>query len=118
MSTVTDILPGVAVSDFDTALPWYEKLFGRPADDKPMEGLVEWLFHSARLQLVEDPERAGKGTVTLVLDDIKEYYAELAQRGLSPEAIDETSSDKVLFSFISDPEGNRFALVEWRPGAA
>jgi predicted enzyme related to lactoylglutathione lyase len=116
MSKIADVLPGVAVSDFESALPWYETLFGRPADDKPMEGLAEWLFDGARLQLVEDPDRAGKSTVTLVLDDIKAYYEELEQRGLTPEALDETTSEKVLFSFIADPEGNRIALVEWRPG--
>ena len=116
MSNITDVLPGVAVTDFETALPWYEKLFGRPADDRPMEGLAEWLFGGARLQLVEDSDRAGKSTVTLVLDHIKAYYKELDERGLTPEALDETTSDKVLFSFIADPEGNRIALVEWRPG--
>ncbi len=93
MSKIADVLPGVAVSDFESALPWYENLFGRPADD-----------------------RAGKSTVTLVLDDVKAYYEELEQRGLTPEALDETTSEKVLFSFIDDPEGNRIALVEWRPG--
>lgn len=109
MSNVIDILPGVAVMDFETALPWYENLFGRPADDRPMDGLAEWLFGGARLQLVEDSDRRGKSTVTLVLDDIKAYCDELEERDLTPEALDETSSDKVLFSFIADPEGNRIA---------
>jgi predicted enzyme related to lactoylglutathione lyase len=116
MSTITDILPGVAVADLETALPWYEKLFGRPADERPMEGLAEWLFGGARLQLVEEPDRAGKSTVTLVLDDVRTYYEELNKRGLTPDALDETTSEKVLFGSIADPEGNQIALVELRPG--
>jgi predicted enzyme related to lactoylglutathione lyase len=116
MSNITDILPGVAVTDLETALPWYEKLFGRPADERPMEGLAEWLFGGARLQLVEEPDRAGKSTVTLVLDDVKAYYKELDERGLTPDALDETTSDKVLFGYIADPQGNQIALVELRPG--
>jgi hypothetical protein len=36
------VLAGVAVADLDAALPSYERLFGRPADAPPMEGLAEW----------------------------------------------------------------------------
>jgi predicted enzyme related to lactoylglutathione lyase len=115
MSNITDVLPGVAVTDLEAALPWYERLFGRPADERPMEGLAEWLFGGARLQLVESADRAGKSTVTLVVDDVKAYYEELGKRGLNPGALDETTSDKVLFGYIADPEGNQIALVELRP---
>jgi hypothetical protein len=104
MSNITDVLPGVAVTDLEAALPWYERLFGRPADERPMEGLAEWLFGGARLQLVESADRAGKSTVTLVVDDVKAYYEELGKRGLTPGAPDETISDKVLFGYIADPE--------------
>jgi hypothetical protein len=39
---VIRVLAGIAVADVDTALPWYERIFGRPADALPMEGLAEW----------------------------------------------------------------------------
>jgi hypothetical protein len=110
----------VAVTDFETALPWYEKLFGRPADDKPMEGLVEWLFGAARLQLVKDLDRAGKSTVTLVLDDMKAYYEELDERGLISEALDEKNVRQGHVRLHRRPRRHRIALVEWprvRPNA-
>ena len=38
---VNRVLDGIAVADVGAALPWYELLFGRPADELPMEGLAE-----------------------------------------------------------------------------
>jgi len=32
----------VPVADFDAAHAWWERLFGRPAANLPMDGLVEW----------------------------------------------------------------------------
>ena len=32
----------VPVSDLERADTWYEALFGRPADNRPMPSLVEW----------------------------------------------------------------------------
>ena len=40
---IDQLLAVVPVADFDAAHEWYERLFGRPADNLPMEGrLVEW----------------------------------------------------------------------------
>jgi 4-hydroxyphenylpyruvate dioxygenase-like putative hemolysin len=40
--TIEHVLAVVPVADFDDAHAWYERLFGRPADNLPMEGrLVE-----------------------------------------------------------------------------
>jgi hypothetical protein len=39
---INRVLAGVVVADVEAALPWYERLFGRPADALPMEGLAEW----------------------------------------------------------------------------
>jgi hypothetical protein len=35
---VNRVVAGIAVADVVAALPWYELLFGRPADELPMEG--------------------------------------------------------------------------------
>jgi hypothetical protein len=40
----TRLLAALAVADVDLALPWYERLVGRPADSRPMDGLAEWHF--------------------------------------------------------------------------
>ena len=39
--TIEKVLAGIAVGDFASAQAWYGRLFGRPADAAPMEGLVE-----------------------------------------------------------------------------
>ena len=39
---IDKVLADVAVDDFASALTWYERLLGRPADAEPMDGLAEW----------------------------------------------------------------------------
>jgi hypothetical protein len=39
---IDKVLADVAVDDFASALTFYERLLGRPADAAPMEGLAEW----------------------------------------------------------------------------
>lgn len=70
--SVNRVLAGVAVADVDAALPWYERLFGRPADALPMAGLAEWHFASGGVvQLVASAERAGRSLLTLDVDDLE-----------------------------------------------
>ena len=58
---VNRVLAGLAVADVDAALLWYERLFGRPADALPMEGLAEWHVPSGGVvQLIASAERAGQ----------------------------------------------------------
>jgi predicted enzyme related to lactoylglutathione lyase len=66
------------------------------------------------IQLIRDAERAGNALLTLSVDDLREHVAVLEQRGLTPGAIDDTSSEIVLFASITDPEGNAITLVEQR----
>jgi len=41
--SIQHVLAVVPVADFEAAHAWYERLFGRPADNLPMAGrLVEW----------------------------------------------------------------------------
>lgn len=117
-SALQQVYAGLAVADVEAALGWYERLLGRPADARPMDGLAEWHFAgSGAIQLVEDADRAGGGLITLAVDDLERHVGELRERGLSPEAIDSETSDKVLFATVADPEGNAITLVEQR-GAA
>jgi glyoxylase I family protein len=109
------VMAGIAVADFDAALTWYERLLGRPADDRPMDGLAEWRFPGTGvIQVIHDPDRAGRALLTLALDDLEAHVAGLEERGLAPSAIDRTTSDKVLIATIADAEGNAITLVEQR----
>jgi hypothetical protein len=112
---VTRVLAALAVADVDSALGWYERLLGRPADALPMEGLAEWHFPQCGvIQLVEDADRAGRSLLTLGVDDLNRELATLRERGLDPGVMDDTTSDKVLFATVTDPEGNAITLVEQR----
>jgi predicted enzyme related to lactoylglutathione lyase len=112
---ITRVLAALAVADVNAALPWYERLLGRPADALPMDGLAEWHFPSGGvIQVVEDPERAGRSLLTLGVDDLKRELTILGERGLEPGAMDDKTSDKVLFATVTDPEGNAITLVEQR----
>jgi hypothetical protein len=112
---VNRVLAGIAVADVGAALPWYEMLFGRPADELPMEGLAEWHVPSGgAVQLVASPERAGRSLLTLDIEDLRRELAALRDRGLDAGPLDDTTSDKVLFATTSDPEGNEITLVEQR----
>jgi catechol 2,3-dioxygenase-like lactoylglutathione lyase family enzyme len=112
---INRVLAALAVSDVDAALSWYERLLGRPADALPMDGLAEWHYpQSGVIQLVEDTDRAGRSLLTLGVDDLERELLLLRERGLDAGAMDDTSSDKVKFATVTDPEGNEITLVEQR----
>jgi catechol 2,3-dioxygenase-like lactoylglutathione lyase family enzyme len=112
---IKSVLAGIAVADFESALAWYERLLGRPADEIPMDGLGEWHFaQTGWIRLIRDADRAGKSLLTLQVDDLERYVAVLEERGLAPGPIDDTTSDTVLFAALADPEGNTITLVEQR----
>jgi predicted enzyme related to lactoylglutathione lyase len=113
--SVNRVLAGIAVADVDAALPWYERLFGRPADALPMAGLAEWHFPSGGVvQLVANAERGGRSLLTLDLDNLEQELAAIRERGLDAGPLDDTTSDTVLIATAIDPEGNAITLVEQR----
>jgi catechol 2,3-dioxygenase-like lactoylglutathione lyase family enzyme len=112
---ISAVLAGIPVNDFDAAVEWYERLLGRPADKRPMDGLAEWHFpRTGTIQVIEDADRAGGGLLTLSVDDLRQQVAELGERGLAPDAVDDTTSEKVLFAQLTDPDGSAITLVEQR----
>ena len=112
---VNRVLAGVAVGDIDAAMPWYERLFGRPADAEPMGGLAEWHFPPGGVvQLVASAERAGRSLLTLDVDGLEGELAAIRERGIDAGPLDDTTSEKVLIAPAVDPEGNAITLVEQR----
>ena len=113
--SITQVLAGIAVADFDAALDWYQQLLGRPADARPMDGLAEWyVVDGGTIQVVHQPEHAGHGLLTLSVDDLRAEVDRLRGRGLSPGPIDDTSSALVLFAQLRDHDGSTVTLVEAR----
>jgi glyoxylase I family protein len=109
---IEHVLAVVPVADFDAAHAWYECLFGRPADNIPMEGLlVEWrLTETGWLQITFDADRAGSSFVNFAVDNLVDHCAEIARRGLTPGAI-ETVNKGVQLSTIRDPDGNTITFI-------
>jgi glyoxylase I family protein len=110
--SIEHVLAVVPVADFDVAHSWYERLFGRSADNVPMEGvLVEWrVTDSGWVQVTLDAERAGSGLLNFAVADLDQHIVDVTGRGLAPGAI-ETVNKGVQLSAINDPDGNRITFI-------
>ncbi len=109
--SIDHVLAVVPVADFDAAHAWYERLFGRAADNLPMEGLVEWrVTDSGWVQVTRDTDRAGSALLNFAVDDLDQHIADVSRRGLAPGAI-ETANKGVQLSAIRDPDGNMITFI-------
>lgn len=106
------VLAVVAVTDLDRADRWYEALFGRPADNRPMPSLVEWQVTAGGwVQVYVDPERAGRSQLNLAVDDdLAAARTELAGRDVAAGEILEASKGVRLLP-LEDPDGNVVTLL-------
>jgi catechol-2,3-dioxygenase len=110
---IINAIASVAVRDLDTAAAWYERILGRPADSRPIPELAEWKFQRGGwLQLYEQPQRAGTGSVTLAIRNMENQVARLQKLGVDTRL--RTSGPKSDTLMISDPDGNQIALTESR----
>ena len=113
--SIAKIYAQLACSDHAESTSWFERLFGRVPDARPMVGLAEWHHRDAAgLQLFQDPFNAGRGTVTLITDNLREERARLAASGLAPPDIE--PADTVSLLRLHDPDGNLVVLAQ--PGPA
>jgi catechol 2,3-dioxygenase-like lactoylglutathione lyase family enzyme len=109
---IDKVLADVAVDDFTSALTWYERLLGRPADAAPMEGLAEWhLAEGGGIQVSDDEDRAGSSNVTLVVSSLDEQLAALEAEGIPVGPIQGTPG-VVKAATVTDPEGNLITFAE------
>jgi len=109
--SIDHVLAVIPVSDMDRARTWYERLFGRPADNHPMVTLDEWrVTDSGWVQVFLDPERAGSTLLNFAVSDLDSHVTELRARGLALDAI-ETVNKGVQLSAVVDPDGNRITLI-------
>jgi predicted enzyme related to lactoylglutathione lyase len=109
---IEHVLAVVPVADFDAAHDWYERFFGRPADNLPMKGrLVEWrVTDTGWVQVGTDAGRPGSALLNLAVDDLDRHVADLAGRGLAAGAV-ETVNKGVQLAAITDPDGNTITLI-------
>jgi glyoxylase I family protein len=111
MMPIEHVLAVVPVSDLERANAWYEALFGRSADNRPMPSLVEWQVTGAGwVQVTVDTDRAGSGLLNLAVDDLAATRDELAARDVATAEI-QTVDKGVELSTTTDPDGNTITLI-------
>jgi glyoxylase I family protein len=109
---IDSVLAGIAVNDFVSALTWYERLLGRPADAAPMEGLAEWhISEHGGIQLIHDQDRAGSSHVTLVVTSLNDQLVALRAASI-PVGPTQGSPGLAKVATVTDAEGNRITFAE------
>jgi predicted enzyme related to lactoylglutathione lyase len=109
--SIDNALASVAVRNLKTAAAWYEKLFGRLADRRPMPEVLEWKFdRGGWLQIYQLPERAGAGSVTLVVTDLDAEIQKLDAMGVNTRQ--RSNGPRVRTVMVTDPDGNHIALAQ------
>ena len=98
------------VRDYEVAYRWWERLLGGPPTFKAHETEAVWEVAPHRWVVVEErPERAGYGSVTLMVSDLDERVAAIASRGIEPSE-QETYGDGVRKFIYRDPDGNEIGF--------
>jgi hypothetical protein len=102
------LFAGLRVRDLQLARPWYERLFGEPSF-LPNDTEAVWTLADDRSVYIVEDARAGKSVVTLFVDDLDDWVAAIAARGLEP---DErlTYTNGVRKAHYHDPDGNEVAF--------
>jgi predicted enzyme related to lactoylglutathione lyase len=107
-----NVVPSLQVSAFETTVAWYERLFGRVPDRRPMDGCVEWqLTTNGGLQIFRNPDHAAAATCIIGLEDLDAFAAELDGRGISAEPFD-VPSGQFRLAQLEDPSGNTIVLSQ------
>jgi catechol 2,3-dioxygenase-like lactoylglutathione lyase family enzyme len=108
--SIRNAIACVAVKDLNTSLPWYERLVGR-GPDRAEPDMVEWIFEQGgRLQLHQQPGRAGHGSVAIAVGNLDTEMLHLNKWGISAGDVIRSSAERTLV--IEDPDGNSIALSE------
>lgn len=108
---ITNALASVAVTDLARSMTWYQKLFGRQADSRPMPELAEWKFEGGGwLQVYQLEARAGAGSVTLVVSSLEDQIEHLHEVGIDSGKTIMNEQAKVVM--IKDPDGNSIAFAQ------
>ncbi len=107
------LFAGVAVSDFDRAIAWFEALLGEQATFEAHDTESVWdLAENRSMYVVLRPERAGHALVTaffLEPRDLDAFVEAAASRGIVPTA-EETYGNGVRKVTYHDPDGNEIGF--------
>ena len=114
--TLTNALASIAVENLSESLVWYEYLFGRKADARPMADVAEWkLPGGGWVHVATDADRAGASVLMLIVDDIAEELGRLEMFGIKPVA--KAIGDFFKTAKLRDPDGNLIVLSQPQQGS-
>ena len=106
---------GLPVTDLDSAIDWYERLFGRPPDMVPHDDEAVWqLAGAAAVYVVRDPARAGSSLLTLIVDDLDERVSALREAGLDPGTVETMGPGRK--ATLVDADGNAITFAQLTGG--
>jgi catechol 2,3-dioxygenase-like lactoylglutathione lyase family enzyme len=109
--SVQVLFAGIATADLATTRPWYERVLGGPPDMLPHPGEAAWrVTGSAWIYVVEDPGRAGRTLITLIVDDLDERLERLAAEDIETSAIETVGDGTMRRASVTDPDGNRITF--------
>jgi len=110
--TMDVLFASVPVADLSASVGWYELLFGRGADIVPNPNEVMWsVAESGWLYVIEDPQRAGKTVVTISVNNLDQFVADLGSRGISAGPI-QAVGDAGQKANLVDTDGNVISLIQ------
>jgi catechol 2,3-dioxygenase-like lactoylglutathione lyase family enzyme len=105
-----DLFAGVAVSDLQRAVGWFDRFFGEAESFDPNDTERVWTVSEHRyLYVALQPEHAGHAMVTLFVDDFDGFVGAVAQRGINPQTR-ETYENGVRKAIYRDPDGNEVGV--------
>lgn len=109
--SIDHVLAVIPVADFEASHAWYERLLGRPADNRPMDGLAEWrVTDGGWVQVTLDTDRAGSALLNFAVSDMEQHLTDVSSRGLAAGVV-ETVTKGVQLSAIRDPDGNTITFI-------
>lgn len=104
-----DLFAGIPVSDYATALPWYEQLLGSPPSFLPHDTEAVWELAEHRFLYIVEQAGAGHARITVFVDDLDTRVADVAERGLEA-AERETYGNGVRKVTYRDSDGNEIGF--------
>lgn len=111
--SIDRVLALIPVAGFEAACGWYEKVFGRPADTSPMEGLAEWrITDTAWVQVLHDEAKAGGVIVNFGVDDLDAELSRLGDQGITAGEPMIVSKGRQRLATVTDADGNILGLIE------
>ena len=107
----THVFAGLAVSDYEVSLRWWEGLFGRGPDIIPTAGEAVWRLGPEGSLYIAQRGLAGRGLVAVAVADLGALLADLRGRGVHVPPV-ETSGAAPPRVVLADPDGNEVTLFE------